>query len=67
MARETSAVQEVPFSGFRNLIYRHLVELLGWGIDLQQSLYPHMTTQTEEKKQTCINDVSGIRTHDPSL
>jgi hypothetical protein len=67
MAREASAVPGVPFSGFRNLIYRHLVDLLGWGSTCSKVSTHTEQTQTEEKKQTCINDVNEIWTHDPSL
>jgi hypothetical protein len=64
MARETNAVQGLPFFAFLNLIYRHLVELLAQGYRPVARTLPTQENANIEKKQTCVHDVSEIRTHD---
>jgi hypothetical protein len=39
MARQINAVQDLPFLGFPNAVYRHLVENHDWEIDPLQGLY----------------------------
>jgi hypothetical protein len=66
MARQIDAAQGLPFFGFRNLVYRRLVEPLSRGIDPSEDLCLHRTTETQ-KKNVYIHASSEIRTHDPNF
>jgi hypothetical protein len=48
-ASHTNTVQGVPLCGFRNLICRNMIRLLGRGIGRPHGLYFHWTTQQNKK------------------
>jgi hypothetical protein len=54
---------------FSSLIYTQSVGLVGWGISPSQGRYLHTKQHRHRLKahNTDIHDLSGIRTHDPSV
>ena len=63
MALQFNAPQDLPSSGFLNLISGYLAGLLAWGIALSQVFYLHGILRIHKKKKTHITIVSRIRKH----
>jgi hypothetical protein len=53
MTLQVSVVQDLPFTRFRNLVFRRLVGLLGWRIGPLQGLSTQVNINIEKQTRPC--------------